>query len=53
MRLGLAVFDDLVAPVEQAPRIEPQQLRIAETAAAYGEAGDADEEADEEDEDEE
>ena len=51
--MRLAFFDDLVAPVEEEPRIEPQQFRIAETAAAYGEAGDADEEADEEDEDEE
>jgi putative DNA methylase len=51
--MRLAFFDDLVAPVEEELRIEPHQLRIAETAATYGEAGDADEEADEEDNDEE
>lgn len=51
--MRLAFFDDLGAPVEEEFRIEPQQLRIAEPAAAYGEAGDADEEAGEEDEDEE
>ena len=39
-----AFFDELVAPAEEELRVEPQQLRIAETAAAYGEAGDADEE---------
>lgn len=47
----LAFFDDLVASVEEELRIEPRQLRIAETAATYGEADD--EEADEEDNDEE
>ena len=51
--MRLAFFDELVAPAEEELRIEPQQLRIAKTTAAYGEGGDADEEAEEEDDDEE
>jgi putative DNA methylase len=51
--MRLAFFDDLVTPVEEELRLEPQQLRIAETGAADGEAGDVDEEADDEDDDEE